>query len=168
MDQLHTNPGSLLIVFLRRFFWFGVAWWALSEGLWQDWTLLVLSITSAVLVSLVLFPAAQWTWRPAALIAFAPFFLGQTFLGGIDVAQRAFRPALPLHPGFIELPLRLPPGPAAVFFIWTISLLPGSASVQLSGTTLTVHALDIRMPLKEKLRDLERRIANVFGEHLDQ
>jgi multicomponent Na+:H+ antiporter subunit E len=167
MDHPSINPASFTLVFLRRFFWFGVAWWALSEGRWRDWELLLLSITSAVLVSLAFFPAARWTWRPAPLLAFIPFFLGQAILGGIDVAQRALRPALPLHPGFIELPLRLPLGPAAVFFIWTISLLPGSASVQLTGTTLRVHALDLTMPLEQKLRKLEERIAGLFGENLN-
>lgn len=74
----------------------------------------------------------------------------------------ALRPRLRLDPALFEIPLRLPPGPAAVLLTGTLSLLPGTLSVHLEGTTLCLHALDARLPIKQEVRAAEARIARLL------
>ncbi|MGA9819917.1 MAG: hypothetical protein WBQ54_23770, partial [Pseudolabrys sp.] len=41
-----------------------------------------------------------------------PGFLYQSIVAGVDVALRALNPRLPLQPGFVIYPMRLPPSAA--------------------------------------------------------
>ena len=69
---------------------------------------------------------------------------------------------MPLDPGFVEHPLELNLEEARVLFAWTVSLLPGTASAGLAERLLTVHALDRRDDVEEKLRRLENYVGGVF------
>lgn len=109
----------------------GLGWWILIEGAWGGWPLALLVVGCALWVSVRLVPAIRWRLHPMGLIRFIPFFLTQSLAGGLDVARRAFHPRLPLAPGFIDFPLSLPPGSARLFFVGTVSLLPGTLSVRL-------------------------------------
>lgn len=153
-------PRSLL----ARGVFFTALWALLSQNTWHDWPLIAGIIVLATASSFALWPVAAWRWHPWALLRFAPYFLWDSVAGGIDVARRAFSPTLPLDPALAEFPLRLRSEPARVFFAWTVSLLPGTASVRLHRTGLRVHVLDRQLPLEEKLRELERRIGAIFGE----
>lgn len=97
------------------------------------------------------------------LVAFLPFFAVESVKGGFDVARRAFSPALPLSPGFLEHVIRLPPGSARTFFVNAISLLPGTLSAQLEGSRLTVHLLSTDPEAPQRLQRLEMRVAHLFG-----
>jgi multicomponent Na+:H+ antiporter subunit E len=59
--------------------------------------------------------------------------------------------------------LHLPSGAARLFFCGTFSLLPGTAVVAISETSLCVHALNFSPQVEEELRELERRVAVLFG-----
>jgi multicomponent Na+:H+ antiporter subunit E len=143
---------------------FTVLWVLLSKNGWQDWPLAVAVVAAATASSLALWPAGErvWRWRP--LLGFAPFFLRESLVGGVDVARRAFSPRMPLQPELREIPLRLRGEGARVFFAWTVSLLPGTASVRLGEDRLRIHVLDARLPSGRKVRELEDRVAALFGE----
>jgi multicomponent Na+:H+ antiporter subunit E len=53
-----------------------------------------------------------------------------------------------------------------VFFVNAINLQPGTVGVRIDGDRLRVHALDQSMPVEENLRDLEERVAGLFGVEL--
>jgi multicomponent Na+:H+ antiporter subunit E len=59
--------------------------------------------------------------------------------------------------------LRLPPGSARTLFIAVISLLPGTLSAELEGRRLRVHTLIQDPAVLENLRELEIRVAALFG-----
>jgi len=59
--------------------------------------------------------------------------------------------------------LKLPIGPARIFFSNTVSLLPGTLSADLEEDRLTVHILDERLSLLESLQLLESLVAGLFG-----
>lgn len=150
--------------FLVRAAAFALLWWMLSEGIGFDWGLPLLSIGIATTASLWLWAPGAWCFRARALASFAPYFLWQSVCGGADVAWRALHPALPLQPGFLDFRMRLEPEPARVFFVWIVSLLPGTAVTDWSGDTATIHVLDQSdAQLESKLRELEERVAEVFG-----
>lgn len=100
---------------------------------------------------------------PAGLAAYAGFFLRQSVRGGFQVAAMALQPRRALTPALFEIPLRLPPGPALVLLTDTLNLLPGTLSVRLDGTTLTLHALDGRLPIVPEVRAAEAHVARLFG-----
>lgn len=118
----------------------------------------------AAWASLRLLPPRERRVRPAALAVVGLRLLRHSAGAGIDVAMRALDPRLPLRPGFVSHPLRLPPGPAREMFCALTSLLPGTVP---SGTSergaLLVHCLDTEQPVAEQLADDERRFARAIG-----
>jgi multicomponent Na+:H+ antiporter subunit E len=152
---------------LTRILFFGLLWWVLTEAYPGSWGFGLPVAILAALVSLAFRQPNGWGISVAGVLRFLPFFLWQSLRGGIDVAGRAFHPRLPLTPGLLELSLRLPPGPPQVFFADTLSLLPGTCSVEISPSgLLRIHALDTTMPLERDLRRVEARVAALFGVHL--
>jgi multicomponent Na+:H+ antiporter subunit E len=58
--------------------------------------------------------------------------------------------------------LKLANSTARVIFVWVVSLLPGTASVQLVGQILRIHVLDQELSHKQRLRELEKHVAALF------
>lgn len=121
------------------------------------------AVVGATAASLLLLPAGGWRWTAGGIVRFVPFFLYQSLAGGIDVALRALHPRLPLEPTILDYKLRLPENPARVFMADTISLLPGTLSAALEDRELRVHTLTQGPEVLENLRELERRVAALFG-----
>lgn len=147
---------------LSRLVGLTVLWWALGEGRVHEPLQGAFAVGAAGAVSLWLVPPGRWGWRWSALPGFVPFFLRESWLGGIDVARRAFHPRLPLRPGLLRYRVSLTREDARVFFTYVVSLLPGTLSVQLDGDVLVVHALDERLPVRERLSELERQVVRLF------
>jgi len=139
---------------------FGFIWWGLSGGSFQDWPLGLFFVLGAAVSSMFLVPGQNL--RLLGLLGFIPFFLHLSLLGGLDVTSRAFKPSLPLETGIIMHKVRLEHPTARVLFVWVVSLLPGTASVQLTDQVLRIHVLDTEQPHQERLKDLEKRIQALF------
>ncbi len=121
---------------------------------------------AAAWVSLRLRPPGDWQFRPLALAGFALRFLRQSVTAGVDVAWRAFDPRLPLRPGFVICPLRLPPGPTRNLFCTITSLLPGTVPAgSAAGGGLIVHCLDTAQPVAADLRAEEALLTKVLLGH---
>ena len=118
----------------------------------------------ATWASLRLLPAGTWRPRPASLVRLALRFLRQSAIAGADVAWRAFDPRLPLRPGFVIFPARLPPGTARSAFCTLTSLLPGTvpAGSDESGSVV-VHCLDVRQPVLADLTAEEALLMRAIG-----
>lgn len=149
--------------FLNRAALLALLWWLLEEGGLRAPYLAAGVVCAAAGVSLILQPPARLRWRPLRLPRLVLHMLLMSLLGGWDVARRAFTPALPVQPGLSRYALELRAGCPAVVYTWLVSLTPGTASVALKGSTLVVHALDAHMNVEEKLRELERQVAALFG-----
>ena len=142
---------------------FAVLWWVLAGGRADSWGVGGASVILALAASLVLLPPAKGRFSPLGLAAFVGFFLVQSVKGGIQVAAMALRPRLDLAPAMLDLPIALPPGPARVLLVNTLSLLPGTLSVRIEGDQLRRHVLDRRLPIMEELRAAEAAIARIRG-----
>ncbi len=161
------NRKTAVVSLLARTSLFAALWALLSGNTWHDFALIAAIVLAAVATSFALWPPGTWKWRLVPLLKFVPFFLRESLAGGIDVARRALSPGLPLQPRLIDHPLGLRTEAARVFFSWVVSLLPGTASVSLFPDSLRVHVLDHRLPVPEKLRQLEDHVAAMFGERTD-
>ncbi len=146
--------------FVFRLALFGVIWWGLAGGSLQDWPLALFFILAAAASSMFLVPGQKL--RLAGIPGFIPFFLHLSLMGGLDVTSRAFRPSMPLETGIIMHRVRLEHPTARVLFVWVVSLLPGTASVQLTDQRLRIHVLDSDQPHHKRLQDLEKKIQALF------
>lgn len=118
----------------------------------------------ATWASLRLLPAGTWRPQPASLVRLALRFLRQSVIAGVDVAWRALDPRLPLRPGFVSFPARLPLGTARNAFCTLTSLLPGTvpAGSDESGSVV-VHCLDVRQPVLADLTAEEALLMRAIG-----
>jgi multicomponent Na+:H+ antiporter subunit E len=123
----------------------------------------ILAIATATWASLRLLPAGRRRLVPTALARLALRFFRQSIVAGADVAWRALDPRLPLRPGFVVYPARLPP-PALQALCTLASLSPGTlpAEVNASGAIL-VHCLDVGQPVAFNLAADERLLTQALG-----
>lgn len=141
------------------------------------WLVLTGGAAGALLPGLLAAAAAAWLSlrllppmprarppRPLGLLRLVLRFLGQSVLGGVDVARRAFRRRMPLDPGLVECSLlHLPPGAARNAFLAEISLLPGTLAAGVRGDTLVLHCLDRAQPAAALLEAEQAGFAAAIG-----
>ena len=160
---------SISTAFFRRRFWghlscYAVIWYILTGADHTSWIIGAPAVLLAGICHLLLTNSAVRPPKYFSLLFFGFFFLRQSFLSGIDVLRRTISPRQLLNPGLIPYATRLPGCSSKVFFANTISLLPGTLSVDIEGSTIIVHTIDIDMPVWAKLQNLEGRIADLFQE----
>ena len=139
---------------------FSLMWWILTDGAIDSWPVGVPVVLISTLVSVMLMPPLSWSLR--GMVVFIPYFFWHSIRGGVDVARRALHPQLPISPGLFDYRFRLPPGLPRVFMANTVSLLPGTLSVELDEKILRVHVLDETHSIKEELNRLENHLADLF------
>ena len=150
-----------LSLMLPRTGLFLIIWWMLTGGVASSWWIGVPAVLLAVLAGAVLLPPIPLVWHE--LLRFVPFFILRSLLGGVDVARRAFLPALPISPVLADYPLRLPAGLPRVFMVNIVSLLPGTLGAELSEGHLKIHVLDERRAFLPELNEVENSVARMFG-----
>jgi multicomponent Na+:H+ antiporter subunit E len=123
----------------------------------------LLAAALATWASLRLLPPGMNRLRPGALTLLTARFLWQSVVAGWDVAWRAFDPRLPIKPGLVRYPVRLPPGAGRNAFASLTSLLPGTVPVDEDGQTLLYHCLAVDQPVIAQLADEEAAFARVLG-----
>ncbi len=153
----------LTVRLLERLIVFALLWWVLAEGDGSSWVFGAPFALFASVASLRLTPERGWHLRPLSAARFAGFFAYHSVIGGVDVAWRAVRPSMPISPGFVTCPIRLPTESARVLLADTVSLLPGTLSSGFEGDTLVLHVLDDTMPIRSDVERVEERIASALG-----
>ena len=142
-------PLSVMVVRAIGFF---VFWLMLAGVNPADLPAAALAVAGATWTSLHLLPPGTWRLSPVGLARLVLRFPLQSVVAGVDVARRALDPRLPLRPGFVACPARLPPGTARDAFCTLTSLLPGTLP---AGTgkdgTLLIHCLDVGQPVAAQL-----------------
>ena len=144
-------------------------WTALVEGRPAGLALGLLALPLALWGSIAFESSGPLHVHPLHLVGLLCFCAGWLVLGGVDVARRALGARLELTPGLVETRCRLPRGPARRLLNGVVGVLPGLHAVEApgGGDGLTLHLLDTRPEAAAaalvRLRDLERRVALVFG-----
>ena len=146
-----------------------LALWILLIG--TDPADLAIGVPTAVLAtfaSLRSMPPSGGRARVGALAAIALRLPFQSLAAGFDVAWRALHPRLPLRPGVVLHPLRLPPGLARDAFCALTSVVPGTVPSGLDARgALVVHCIDLEQPVAQQLAANEARVARALGVDLD-
>lgn len=136
---------------------FAALWTILSGG--EGWAIGIPAVLLATAAGHLVRPASRWSL--AGLARFVPYFLWNSLRGGIDVAVRALDPGLPIDPSVVRYEMRLDSTVSRVLMANTVTLLPGTLSAELEGNMLTVHVLSASSAVMDRLRTLERRIADL-------
>lgn len=140
-----------------------VVWWALIEG---DPSGLLFGAAVVVPVSVVscrLYPTSGYRLHLSATLAFAGYFITRSVMAGVDVARRLLAPTVKVNPGYLTVSTCLPQGSPRWLLANTLSLMPGTLSVQFQGDSLELHCLDLDLPIAEEVRATEHKVAGVFG-----
>lgn len=158
LTSMNQTTDTMTIVSRALLFMF--LWWALTDGTSSSWWVGIPTITLALVTSIILLPPVPISL--IELLRFMPFFLTRSLQGGVDVAWRAFHPAMPIDPDLIEYSIRLPPGLAQVFLANTVNLLPGTLSATLDQNTMRVHVLDRNNAFMAEIEAIETSMSRIF------
>ncbi|MBU0483446.1 MAG: Na+/H+ antiporter subunit E [Proteobacteria bacterium] len=161
----HLRLADLAGIAAVRFVIFSTVWFLLTGSEMKSWLVGIPAVFFAVGLSLYLSPPGCGKLSFVGGCFFIPFFLRQSFLSGIDVMRRTLSPQRLINPGLVSYTTTLPPGAPLIFFVNTISLLPGTLSADLQGNTVTIHTIDQDLPIWTNIQNLEGRIAVLFNQH---
>jgi len=138
-------------------------WLLLNEG---DLSSLIVGVPAALIgvaLSRGLPAAARSRVSARGLLEFIVYFLWQAVVGGWDVARRALGPRSQVQPGFVAYCMSLPEGLPRAVFLNTLSLLPGTLSTDVQGVKMHMHVIDVDAHSPEHIKELEDRVARLFG-----
>jgi multicomponent Na+:H+ antiporter subunit E len=143
-------------------------WLVLTSSLqWQE------LLTGAV-VSVVLSAFLAWTY---ARLGLPPFTLRRLWYFGVylvvllkeivranlDVAYRVVHPKLPIKPGIVAIRTELKQDIAKMLLANSITLTPGTFTLDILGDTLLIHWIDVR---SEDAEEAARLISGRFEKYL--
>lgn len=127
--------------------WFFCLWLVLAGAALDDIPAATIAVAAATWTSLRLLEPGTSRRSPLAIFQLALLFLYHSVVAGADVARRALDPRLPLRPGFIAYPTRLPRGQRRNVFATLTSLLPGTVPAGEEDAQLLYHCLDVEQPV---------------------
>ena len=119
-----------------------------------DWQHLLVGIFIAWLVALItgdlfsqranIFKRPQRYWY--FLVSYLPRFIWECVKANVDVARRVLHPQLPINPGIVKVKTSLKSDTALTFLANSITLTPGTLSVDIDKEhgLLYVHWIDVK------------------------
>lgn len=99
------------------------------------------------------------------LLAYLPWLLGRVFLSGVHMSWLILHPALPIDPKMVRYEPRLRSNAGLVLLANSITLTPGTISVELGSDGLLVHTIDDSSADDLVSQRMEDRILGIFGGH---
>jgi len=121
--------------------------WLLFSGLYEP-LLLALGAVSSVFVAWIaqrmglLTPEPGSAWlRPLRCLAYMPWLAWQVAKANADVARRILSPARAISPRVVRVPSTQASDLARTVYANSITLTPGTISIDVAGDVITVHAL---------------------------
>lgn len=142
--------------------WFLCLWLVLAGAALDDIPAATIAVAAATWTSLRLLEPGTSRRSPLAISRLALLFLYHSIVAGADVARRALDPRLPLRPGFIAYPTRLPRGPRRNVFATLTSLLPGTVPAGEENAQLLYHCLDVEQPIVAELAEEEAALVRAL------
>lgn len=102
-------------------------------------------------------------WTPR-LLAYVPWLLREIWIANIQVVRLVVDPRLPIDPVVVRLPTRYSTDLARTTLANSITLTPGTITLDVDGETLVVHAIT-RAGGDDLLGGgMARRVGRVFGD----
>jgi len=138
---------SRIIMFIFAFFVWTLLNWV------PDWQHLLVGVFVAALVAYLtgdMFVERPYLFKHLRrylwFLYYIPIFLWEMFKANLDVAYRVVHPALPINPGIVKVKTSLKSETALTFLANSITLTPGTLSVDVDRQEgfLYVHWIDVK------------------------
>jgi len=102
------------------------------------------------------------------IIKYFIVFMGALFKANIDVAKRVLSPSLPINPGIVEFETKLTSEFAKMILANSITLTPGTISVDMVDNRYYIHWIDVTTEdpeeaHKEIAKDFEDILIKIFN-----
>ena len=94
-------------------------------------------------------------------IFYAPWLAWRIFLANIDVARLILDPQLPVSPVIVRVKASQKGDLGRVIYANSITLTPGTVSVDMMGDVITVHALTTKLAESDQSGDMDRRVTQL-------
>ncbi len=91
-------------------------------------------------------------------------FIGELVKSNFDVARRVISPKLPINPGFVEVKTKLKSKLGRMILTNSITLTPGTFTVELKDDTIFIHWLDVK---GDNMEEHTNAIVNKFEKYLE-
>ncbi len=159
---LHRAVGLGLVLFAVWLLWSG-HWPGVSESGWLLTGLGAVSCLAVVLIArrmqVVDREGAPFEVTPRALL-YAPWLIWQIVKANVDVARRILHPGLPIQPHVIRVRASQQTDLGRVIYANSITLTPGTVTIDLQGRDLTVHALTDEAAQGLATGEMDRRVSS--------
>ena len=106
-------------------------------------------------------PPHQVHWAKA--IAYAPWLFGRILVSGVHLSYLILHPRLPIDPKVFRQSTRLESETAVAILGNSITLTPGTLTIEASSEELVVHAMDDESTGDVMSLRLENKIAGLFA-----
>ena len=94
-------------------------------------------------------------------IFYAPWLAWRIVLANIDVARLILDPQLPVSPVIVRVKASQKGDLGRVIYANSITLTPGTVSVDMMGDVITVHALTTKFAESDQSGDMDRRVTQL-------
>lgn len=101
---------------------------------------------------------------PLRIVWYFPWLIGRIMQSGFHLSKLILNPALPIDPKMIRYRTALREESGIVLLGNSITLTPGTITVELNTHELIVHSMDENSALDVTSNRIEKKIAGVFGE----
>jgi multicomponent Na+:H+ antiporter subunit E len=108
---------------------------------------------------LKVFHINRWFW----FIMYIPVFFWEMTKANFDVAYRVLHPKRPINPGIVKIKTKLKSDMAKTFLANSITLTPGTFTVDLKGEFLYIHWINVK---STDIEDASKIIAGRFEKFL--
>ena len=98
------------------------------------------------------------------LLRYMPWFLWAIVKSNLDVVRRIVHPRMPLSPRLIRVEASQKTHLGQVIYANSITLTPGTVSVETDEGTIDVHALTRESAEDVRSGDMDRRVTDMEGE----
>jgi multicomponent Na+:H+ antiporter subunit E len=136
--------------------------WYLLSGKF-DLLHLGVGVVTAVVITWRYVPVEDSTgFRAGRFLRYVPWLIGQIVMSNLRVARVVLSPRMPISPSFVRKPPTVAGARALTLLGTSITLTPGTLTVDIGEDELFVHALDARSAQDVHDDVIARRIAEVF------
>ncbi|MBU7031589.1 MAG: Na+/H+ antiporter subunit E [Theionarchaea archaeon] len=135
--------------------WIVLTWEEISQ---QGLPPLVIGIVTCLIIAVAsrnIFPAISIHPRRVIFFAlFIPALLWEIIKSNLDVAYRVLHPGMPINPGIVRVPVTLQSPYGKTMLANSITLTPGTLTLDVSGQNFYVHWLNIQTYVPEEAADV--------------
>jgi len=156
MERLKRRLLDLIIIFVL---WLLLTWSLDVQGIVAG---LILAVLFALILSGLLpekaerlFSPVRWFWAVMHLISLSFWIV----LANFDVLYRVVHPNLPIRPGIVKVKTTLKSDEAKTFLANSITLTPGTLTIDVIDDWLYVHWINVH----ENLEDTEAITRDIAG-----